>query len=242
MPSKKKSRGDIERLERENTRLRGDLLAIGRRVSHDLRTSLGGVSVSLELLKETLGKDETAAEAFRSLSQSMDELSRLIKSFSVLAKATANPPAMERVAMGEIVWGARQQLERQCAARGATVTAPDTWPEVAGVPGWLEFIWWNFLANALRHGGLEIQLGWSPEKDGYRFWIHDNGKGVAGQGRGLLFQPFDSLHRPDSTRGLGLSVVQRLVELQDGQCGYEEDGAVGPRFYFTLKKSTEDEK
>ena len=236
MSPKKKSGGDLEGLERENARLRGDLLAIGRRVSHDLRTSLGGISVSLELLKETMGKDATAVEAFHSLTQSVDELSRLIKSFSVLAKATANPPPMERVPMGEIVWGVRQQLERQCARRGATVTAPDSWPEVAGIPGWLEFIWWNFLANALRHGGLKIELGWTRETDGFRFWIHDNGKGVMGPGRGLLFQPFDSMHRPDSARGLGLSVVQRLVELQHGECGYEVSADGGPCFFFTLRE------
>lgn len=238
MPPKKKSRDDLEGLERENARLRGDLLAIGRRVSHDLRTSLGGISVSVELLKETMGKDETAMEAFHALTQSVDELNRLIKTFSVLAKATANPPPMERVPMGEIVWGVREQLERQRASRGATVTAPDSWPEVAGIPGWLEFIWWNFLANALRYGGLKIELGWAREKDGFRFWIHDNGKGVTGPGRGQLFQPFDSMHRSDSARGLGLSVVQRLVALQHGECGYEDTGG-GPRFYFTLRESLE---
>jgi hypothetical protein len=32
---------------------------------------------------------------------------------------------------------------------------------------------------------------------------------------------------------VGLSVVQRLVELQDGQCGYELN-LNGPRFFFTL--------
>jgi K+-sensing histidine kinase KdpD len=34
---------DESALERENARLRGDLLTIGSRISHDLRTPLGGI-------------------------------------------------------------------------------------------------------------------------------------------------------------------------------------------------------
>jgi K+-sensing histidine kinase KdpD len=33
-----------EQLSRENARLRGDLLTVVRRISHDLRTPLGGMS------------------------------------------------------------------------------------------------------------------------------------------------------------------------------------------------------
>jgi signal transduction histidine kinase len=234
MSSKKKSTGDCARLERENARLRGDLLTLGRRVSHDLRTPLGAISVSLELLKETAAQDGMASEAVRSLAISVDELTRLIKAMSILAKAEGSPAPIEKLNMGEIIWGVRQQWERQAARHGATVTAPDSWPAVAGVPEWIEFVWANFLSNAILHGGPKIRLGWSEENARSRFWIHDNGKGPPAAGRALLFQPFDSLHRPNSTRGLGLSIVHRLVQLQRGECGYDPGSAGGGCFFFTL--------
>lgn len=229
----------IEKLEKENAQLRGDLFTIGRRVAHDLRTPLGGISISIELLKELLAKNPEAAGAIHSLNSSLDDLSRLIKSFSLLAKATANPPSLEPVAMGQIVWAVIQQHERTTLKRGAAVGAPDDWPMVAGNSGWLEFIWWNLLANALQHGGLKIQLGWSREKGAFRFWVQDNGEGVPAPTRALLFQPFDSLHQPSSTRGLGLSIVRRLVELQGGRCGYEMGKDGGQCFYFTLPEANE---
>ncbi len=166
---------NLEMLAKENAQLRGDLLTIGRRVSHDLRTPLGGISMSIELLRELLAKNDAASDALQSLECSADELSRLIKSLSVLAKATAHPQPMENVAMGEIVWGVVQQLERRALKRGATVKAPEVWPRATGHPGWLEFIWWNLLANALQYGGLVIQLDWAKEKERLRFWIRDNG-------------------------------------------------------------------
>jgi signal transduction histidine kinase len=238
MPSLKRSDNKNKNLLEENAQLRGDLLTIGRRVSHDLRTPLGSISISIELLKEFLAGNDDAADTIKSLNSSLDEISHLIKSLSILARATSNPPPMEKVFMGEIVRGVSQQFERKMLAKGGTLTFPDVWPEVSGNPAWVEFIWSNFLANALKYGGSKIELGWSKKQDSFCFWIQDNGPGVPVGMQELLFQPFDSLHRPDSTRGLGLSIVQRLVDLQSGCCGYDADGGRS-QFFFTLPETKE---
>jgi signal transduction histidine kinase len=219
----------------ENSRLRGDLLTIGSRVSHDLRTPLGGILNSAELLKEILAEKSPGSAAFtNSIFDSVDELTRLIKSISLLAKATANPVPKKNVAMGEIVSAVSQRLESRLLKKHATMTAPDSWPEVEGAGDWLEFVWWNFLANAIQHGGQKIQLGWEREKNECKFWIRDDGKGVPPELRPKLFQPFDTLHKPGAARGISLSIVQRLMELQDGRCGYQAVPEGGSFFYFTL--------
>jgi signal transduction histidine kinase len=230
----KNSENELETLQRENSRLRGDLLTIGRRVAHDLRTPLGSILISIELLKEAAAKNDVTATAAKSLLTSVDEISRLIKSVSLFAKATANPPAMEMISMMEIVSAILAQAERKITARGATVSAPDSWPEVSGISNWLEFVWYSFLDNALLHGGKKILLGWRREKNEFHFSICDDGKTISAATRERLFQPFDSLHAPDSTRGVSLSIIQRLVELQGGHCGYELTGEGHPCFYFTL--------
>jgi len=160
---------------------------------------------------------------------------RLIKSTSLLAKASANPAPPEKVKMSDAVHHAWQRLERQILKRGATVEISESWPEVSGVTDWLEFIWWSFLSNALRHGGQKIELGWRQENGDRKFFVRDDGLGVPARRRAKLFQPFNQLHQPGSAHGLGLSMTRRLVELQGGRCGYEAAG--GPCFYFTLPKS-----
>jgi signal transduction histidine kinase len=226
-----------EQLLRENARLRGDLLTVAVRVSHDLRTPLGGIVNTGELLQEILVEKEPAAAALAdSLFISVDEMSKLIAQIRFVTKATADPKPKERVHMAEIVSGVLQRLESRVLKKSATVIEPGSWPEVNGVADWLEFIWWNFLANALQHAGEkpQIELSWKKEKDGFRFQVCDNGVGVPAEVRARLFQPFDSLHKPDSTYGLGLSCVQRLVDLQGGDCGYEPNPKGGACFYFTL--------
>jgi signal transduction histidine kinase len=234
MPTKNKPIAEQDRLVRENARLRGDLLTIASRVSHDLRTPLGSILNAGELLREIMSESEPSSAALTEpLFDSVDELKRLIKSVNFVAKASANPVSKVPLQMAAVVHGILEQLESRIYKKGAKVSLPDAWPEVEGVPGWLEFVWWHLIGNAITHGGPLIKFGWQPEKDGHRFWISDNGPGVPAQWRAKLFQPFDSLHQQDSTRGLGLSVVQRLVELQGGHCGYETDGGEAC-FYFTL--------
>jgi signal transduction histidine kinase len=226
-----------EELLRENARLGGDLLTVAVRVSHDLRTPLGGIVNIGELLQEILAEKEPAAVALvDSLFTSVDEMSKLIGQIRIITRATADPKPKERVNMAEIVSGVLQRLESRILKSSATVIEPGSWPEVNGVADWLEFIWWNFLANALQHAGEkpQIELNWRQEKNGVRFQVCDNGFGVPAEVRARLFQPFDSLHKPDSTYGLGLSVVQRLVDLQGGDCGHEPNPKGGSCFYFTL--------
>jgi len=236
---KNESVSEQDRLIRENTRLRGDLLTVASRISHDLRAPLGGIVSTGEMLREILAEQESSSAALMdSLFSSVDELTRLIKNVSVVTKASAKPRAKGKVRMGEIVSGVLQQLESRTLKKHATIIDPGSWPEVEGVDSWLEFIWWNFLANALQHAGESprIEFGWREETGKFRFWISDSGPGVAADKRDKLFQPFDSLHEPDSRQGLGLSVVQRLVELQGGDCGYEANPGGGARFFFTLPK------
>jgi signal transduction histidine kinase len=226
-----------EQLLRENARLRGDLLTVAVRVNHDLRTPLGGIVNTGELLKEILVEKEPAAAALTdSLFTSADEMSKLIGQIRVITKASADPKPKARVNMAEIVSGVLQRLESRILKKPATVAEPGSWPEVNGVADWLEFIWWNFVANALQHAGErpQIELNWRQEKNGLRFQVCDNGVGVPAEVREKLFQPFDTLHKPDSGWGLGLSAVQRLVDLQGGNCGYEPNPKGGACFYFTL--------
>jgi signal transduction histidine kinase len=138
--------------------------------------------------------------------------------------------------MAEPVFMARQRLESRVLKRKAEVQEPDSWPVVPGVPAWLEIVWWHLLLNALKHCGenCRIELGWTPQKAVVRFWVRDNGSGVPEILSEKLFKEFHTLHAEQSVPGFGLSIVQRLVELQGGTCGHERPDQGGALFFFTL--------
>ena len=221
----------------ETERTQGDLRTVAYRISHDLRTPLGGILSAGEALKEILTEHEPANVALtKPLFDSVDDLGKLIARLSLVLKASVNPVAKRPVAMGEVVWAVLQQQERQIIQQGAVVTQPDSWPEVEAVASWLEVVWGNLVSNALRHGkaNARIELGWSQNGREFRFWVSDDGDGVPLEKLGDLFQPFHLLHHPNARKGLGLSIVQRLLDLQGGYCGYGHPVAGGTTFFFTL--------
>jgi signal transduction histidine kinase len=224
--------------ESEIARLRGDLLTMASRVSHDLRTPLGGIVTATEVLRENLLENNMPAELTQTIFDSVDEMTHLIKQISFITRATAGPIPKKLVPMEGIVAMALQRLESQILKKHATIIRPESWPQVRGVSPWLEEVWWNFLTNALEHSAGEprIHLSWREADGSYRFDVCDNGRGVPEEIRKTLLRPFHSLHKPDGPAGFGLSIVERLVELQGGTCGYEPKSD-GSCFFFCLPRN-----
>jgi len=186
-------------------------------------------------LREILAEKNLPVTLTQSISDSVDDMARLIKQISFITRATAEPLPKGPVRMNEVVAIALQRVESRVLKKNATIVNPGSWPQVNGVGKWLEEIWWNLLTNALHHtvDNPRIELNWREEGGHYRFEICDNGGGVPEVMQKCLFRPFDLLHKPEGGRGLGLSIVQRLVGLQGGDCGYEPQPG-GSCFFFLL--------
>jgi signal transduction histidine kinase len=68
-----------------------------------------------------------------------------------------------------------------------------------------------------------------------RFWVRDNGAGLSPDDQARLFTPFTQIHQARAEgHGLGLSIVQRIVEKLGGQVGMESEAGQGSVFFFTL--------
>jgi signal transduction histidine kinase len=226
-------------LLRENLRLRGDLKTVARRVTHDLRTPLGCILTVCESLKDPTHRGQLSGEMLDAIRLSAEEISKLTDQVSLVLKATLDPVPPLAVAMGPLVAQMLAELPPDLARRAQRVRAPADWPEVSGVPAWLEFIWSQLIGNALRHGGRTgpVQLGWDRDGGELRFWIASPGT-VPAAVRPRLLQPFHLLHKQAAT-GLGLSLVERLVALQGGRSGYEVPADNRSVFFFTLPASGE---
>lgn len=225
-----KNAGDISALQHENAQLRGDLLTVAMRVAHDLRAPLSGILSVAEALREC-SDPATAKELTRSLIVSAEELSALIKDVSFVLKATANPVQKEWVKMDEVFSFALQRVEHRAMKHSASIVQPAAWPNVHGVPAWIEKIWSHLLERALRQDGnpLKIEVGWHDGEHEKKFWLRD-GVVMPPEQRERLFQPFELLHKLNSPGGLNLAIIHRLVTLQGGRCGCDDTASI----FFTL--------
>jgi signal transduction histidine kinase len=144
---------------------------------------------------------------------------------------------------------ALKRLEYNIETHGVQVSKPDNWPSVFGYAPWITEVWVNYINNAIKYGGNQaqqikpiVELGYDKPKicqstnsEHIRFWVKDNGMGIAKENVGTLFQEFTRLQTTENEgHGLGLSIVKLVVDKFGGTVGVESEIGKGSLFYFTL--------
>lgn len=139
-----------------------------------------------------------------------------------------------------------KRLRYQIRESSAKIMVPDQWPSALGYAPWIEEVWLNYISNGLKYGGDDekppvLKLGARQDGSGMvRFWVMDNGPGIAPADQKRLFKPHTRLtSKKIRGEGLGLSIVWRIVEKCGGKVGVESQEGAGSCFWFTLpeKKS-----
>jgi signal transduction histidine kinase len=211
-------------------------------ISHDLRTpltSLHGYLETLSLKADTLGETERKRYLAIALAQSV-KVGRLAQSLFELARLEHGnvQPALEQFSLVDLVQDIFQKFELPAEARHIQLRAeiPPRLPAVSADLGMIERVLTNLLDNAIRHtpagGVIDVELA---HKDGkVSVTVSDTGTGIpAEQREGLFERPFSSAgaHRGG---GLGLLIVQRMLQLHQSQIRLIERAGPGTTFCFDL--------
>ena len=113
---------------------------------------------------------------------------------------------------------------------------------VRGDPALLETVLENLLGNAWKFTAARedahIELGCGEIADGrLACFVRDNGAGFDMQYMQKLFGVFQRMHSETEFpgTGVGLSIVQRIVERHGGKVWAQATQGAGASFYFTLK-------
>lgn len=100
----------------------------------------------------------------------------------------------------------------------------------------LRQVWINLLSNALKYTRNRPEAHVEVGFDGPEFFVRDNGTGFDMKHAHKLFHVFERLHRMDEFEGtgVGLAIVQRIVERHGGTVRAEAAPGQGAAFYFRL--------
>ena len=234
-------------LEQKNLELQQqnqELEAFAHTVAHDLKNPLNAVINYTEILQEELEEDLNPGhlELFTKLGRASWKMVGIINALLLLASSRRNAVEMVALDMGNIVTQVQQRLSHLLTESQATLIVPDHWPLAKGYAPWIEEVWANYLSNGLKYGGRppQLELGATEDSNGQiRFWLRDNGAGLTLEEQRHLFIPFTRISQVRiEGHGLGLSIVQRIVERCGGQVGVTSEKGQGSTFYFTLPVST----
>lgn len=215
--------------------------AFAHTVAHDLKNPIATLNLRLELLSRLQANPETPAlaKSTKEAQRAADRLAQMVDNLLILSGVRRLQVAAQTLDMRTVVDEALDQLSALLQLHNVTVEKPPSWPTAVGHAPWVVHIWVNFISNAIRHAaqGGRVTLGASVDPDSARtrFWVQDYGPGIPPNDLPALFIPYRQVGMVRTRRrGLGLSIVHRIVEKLGGQVGAENTPGAGARFWFEL--------
>jgi len=221
--------------------------AFSRTVAHDLKNPLNTVIGYADELVEICSEENLLNADLRSqldlVAKASHKMEDIINSLLLFARTTKDEFLDKQpLDMSEIIQQVQERLVYAIEDSKAEIIIPDNFPTVISYAPWVEEILANYISNGLKYGGSppKIELGADILEDDNMicFWVQDNGQGLSKEAQAKLFTPFTRLHQERAEgHGLGLSIVQQIVERLGGKVGINSKIGQGSRFYFTLPKS-----
>ncbi len=185
--------------------------------AHELRTPLAGIRLHLELMAQSGSPQATT------LITRIDQLMHTVEQLLMLARAGQ---AMASGHYDTVNWSeaiiAPLALENE--VKSHTLIWPQASPQnVQGDAILLRLMLRNLLENAVRYSpaGTTIEVAMQEVDGGTQVSVSDQGPGIDEAHRQSITEPFRRIDQRYGGSGLGLSIVQRIVQLHRGKLTLE---------------------
>jgi signal transduction histidine kinase len=233
---------EAERANRRLAAVNKELEAFTYTVSHDLRAPLRAINGFTAILM-----DEHAAELspeattyLTRVAESGKHMGTLVDDLLAFSRLSRQALRKSSVNTGDVVQAVWSRLSTDLGDRVVDFRL-GALPVTESDPLLLEQVFVNLLSNALKYSAKReratIEVGADKEASGQTvFYVRDNGVGFDMRYAGKLFGVFQRLHSAEDYEGtgVGLAIVQRIVQRHGGRVWAEGQPDMGATFYFTL--------
>jgi signal transduction histidine kinase len=220
---------EVARAEAEEAnRAKDQFLSV---VSHELKTPLAATLGWLRVLRS--GSAEHATRALDTIERSMNVQAQLIDDLLDVSRIVSGRLRLDlgEVDLPQVIAGAVDMIRPDAAAKDVRLEiALASVDPIVGDPDRVRQIAWNLLSNAVKFtdaGGL-VALQLSQAGDRVRIVVRDTGKGISADFLPHVFERFRQAEpvsgRDKGGLGLGLAIVQHLVELHGGAISVASEG------------------
>jgi PAS domain S-box-containing protein len=219
-----------------------ELEAFTYTVSHDLRAPLRTIDGFSKILLEkyAAGLEPEALRYLNLVTDNTCQMSRLIEDLLQLSRTGKQSMNVQTVAPEDLVSQALADIEAEKVGRQVEIDIGSL-PQCQADPALLKQVYLNLLSNALKFTRLRdvtrIQVGAQQVNGQCVYFVKDNGVGFDMKYADKLFSVFQRLHSVDDYEGsgIGLAIVQRIIQRHGGRVWAEAQLDKGAAFYFTLE-------
>ncbi|GAA4230872.1 hypothetical protein GCM10022291_02050 [Postechiella marina] len=207
-------------------------------VSHDLKSPLRSINALVSWIKADNKEklDETSLQNFDLIDTTLEKMEQLISDILEYSSVGFDDSEKADVNLNDLVNGL---IDILYVPEHVSINILEPLPSIYGVKTKLQQLFQNLISNAIKFIDKEKGLIDISVKDlgiYYQFSIKDNGIGIEKKFHDKIFKVFHSLNKRKDSTGIGLSIVQKIVELHNGEIWLESEPTKGTTFYFTISK------
>jgi len=219
-------------------------------VSHDLKAPLRAISSLSDWIEEDISDklSEDAKNNFTLLRGRTERMENLIQGILSYAKAGKQKGEVKTVNINKLLLEITDSISLDS---GTKINIANNFPVLTTEKIKIQQVFSNLLSNAIKYGKKKdsiINIGFTQKGNFYEFYVEDNGPGIEPEYHDKIFVIFQTLYARDQfeSTGIGLSIVKKIVNEQNGDIWVESKLGQGSKFIFTwptnLQKRNQEEK
>jgi len=212
-------------------------------VSHDLRAPIRAINGYTRIIVEDYGEklDDEGNKALRSIINNSKKMGELIDDLLAFSKLGRKQVTLAEVSMSDLVQSLIHDLMFE-DGENIPVFKLLALPPAKVDKSLIRQVWINLISNAIKYSKYKsittIEIGAYEEGGMVVYYVKDSGAGFDMQYYDKLFGVFQRLHSQEEFEGtgIGLAIVQKIVDRHKGTVWAESILDKGTTFYFSLPK------
>lgn len=225
----------LKKLEKQNEQLN----EYAQIVSHDLKSPLRSIHSLISWIKEDNTK-EFSPETLQYLNlieSKVEKMDHLIHGILTYSKVDTEGVMQEAIDLNEVINSCIKIIH---VPENIKVAIETQLPTIKADKFRMQQLFQNIISNAVTYidkpEGL-VSIGFSEDATNYLFYVKDNGPGIAKENQEKIFKMFQSYTEHESSTGIGLSIVKRIVDNYEGTIWVESTLTKGTTFFIKLPKT-----
>jgi light-regulated signal transduction histidine kinase (bacteriophytochrome) len=209
-------------------------------VSHDLKAPLRGIKSLATFLEEEIGTEAKpeVKDMLILLQSRADKMQSMIDAILHYSRMSNNNGEEREVDLNKLI---ADIINLIAIPEHIRIEVSESLPIVYAEKIKIQEVFQNLITNAIKYNNKQlgfIKIGYEERSDEFEFSISDNGIGIKEEFFQKIFGIFQTLQGSDKgeATGIGLTIVQKIIEQNGGRIWVESEIGSGSTFKFVWKK------